>query len=66
MFAELIPLLAEEPPALGLALTGLATIGLYLAVTGRWRNLRTYKPDAAAEPAGVDHPPADRCERRAA
>ena len=66
MFADLIPLLAEEPPALGLALSGLATIGLYLAVTGRWRNLRTYRPDAVAEPTGVDHPPADQSERRAA
>lgn len=58
-----ILLLAEEPSTITYAATGLLTIGAYLLITGKWRNLRRTPPAAAlpAEETDVQEP-----EQRAA
>ena len=43
-------LFAEEPSTLTYAVTGLVTIGAYLLITGRWRDLRRTPPTAAELP----------------
>ena len=45
-----VMLLAEEPSTLTYAVTGLVTIGAYLLITGKWRNLRRTPPTAVALP----------------
>ena len=42
-----VPLFAEEPSTLTYAVTGLVTIGAYLLITGKWRDLRRTPPAAA-------------------
>ncbi|MCA9198857.1 MAG: hypothetical protein KDA87_15020 [Planctomycetales bacterium] len=45
------PFVPNEPSSFSLILTGLATIGVYLCYTGKWRNLRAYATGTYVAPA---------------